>query len=257
MDDMWNPFVSHDSRVQSPRSDFGYFVSEITEDEIKSVDFAHYARTRGVTDLFYTVVEELVDDAATVVVSMWPRVDGERRVFNDDPGSDRVFTVSFDPLQRTVNQLRKSRSGPPDFLDGNDTRRLRVGDAFAINGELVRILDLMSSDSFGENRKWVGDSGPFLIDITEESRSAAEVAANTMLVQNPGTQIPEDERNSGDITSPSENRPLEGAVIVELNGDIVARIPVSDFASDQVKLWVTLLDGSESRVLWSGGLSDG
>ena len=101
------------------------------------------------------------------------------------------------------------------------------------------------------------DSGPFLIDITEESRSAAEVAANTMLVQNPGTQAPEDGRRTADVTSPSENRPLEGAVIVELNDDIVARVPVSDFDSDQVKLWVTLLDGGESRLLWSGGLTDG
>ena len=123
-------------------------------------------------ELAYIVVDDLADDTAVLAVSVWPRLDPERRLRFPVDERPRLVRVETDELMSILREQRRR------FAD----RPLRIGDVFAA---CARLPDLPPPASRAEQAQLEAEEPPPgslawleppVFDLTAQGREAAKAA---------------------------------------------------------------------------------
>jgi hypothetical protein len=127
----------------------------------------------GLGKLSYVVVDEIVEDAARLSVSSWPRVDEQGRLHFERTERARSVRVDVKELRRFVSAHRavRRRSAP----------RLRMGTVFAVSVDTSALPEPESDEEMREQAEpepphpgvWMK---PPIYDISADARDKAKEA---------------------------------------------------------------------------------
>ena len=124
------------------------------------------------SDLAYIVVDDLADDTAVLAVSVWPRVDPDKRLRFPTDERPRLVRVGTDELMFLLREQRRRFASRP----------LRIGDVFAAR---ARLPELPLPASPAEQTRLEADAvppralawlEPPVYDLTAQGRDAAKAA---------------------------------------------------------------------------------
>jgi hypothetical protein len=126
----------------------------------------------------YAVVEERIDEVFGLIVTPWPKADGEQPVF---AGADQEYEIAVEraDLQDAISS--RTVAPPPDLkpqelIDAKQVlseREIEVGDAFAVPSSLEVIAAASESTAPPEADTWING---IVIDLTADAREAAKLA---------------------------------------------------------------------------------
>ena len=190
------------------------WLPEELADSLRGVSAVPGGGMASLTDLYFCVVDELVENRAVVVVSPWPTVDDEgRRIFpereedGDEEGSGGVYQeigVDVPTLQAFLNARRSSEHA-------GQNRPVSIGDVFAFGANAL--AQLQTATLWGFTLFEMPDE-ELVVDVTRAARGAAKAAFSRIIAPDTSEGLmrpdPGDD-NSGSGTAGASPEPPSGA----------------------------------------------